>query len=594
MGTALEDLRRVRKILAVLTRHGFSEVSGRVALKVGLIRKGRRGRAPDAGDEEDEERGAGERSKLPPQVRLRMVLEDLGPTFIKLGQMLSTRHDLLPMSYIEELSKLQDRVDPLPFDEIRDAMEAGLGRPVDEVFQEVDPDPLAAASIAQVHTGVLHDGTPVVIKVQRPGTGRIISGDMDLLYALARILDATVEEAKEYDPVGIVVEFERALREELDYRREAANMEAFRRNFESVSWLVVPRCYREASAKTVLTQERLFGRSLQEVLDSGDLDRELLSHRIIETAYKMIFQDGLFHADPHPGNIMVLEDGRMALIDYGLVGRVSPQMRESMVRLALGIFTRDTASLARFFYRLGAGGNSIDLHAFRNEIEDLLDRYLSVRLQEIDTRSLLSDLFEVAVRYRIQVPTAYALLVKAGATIEGIVRAVAPDMDLEATARPYIKRILAERYGPEELSVRATRLGVNLAGLLQDMPLEIEQVLLDLQTGRMEIQVGSEDIRQLSDRINGLGSRVFLGLMAAATLVSTTMVFLRFPVEVLGPRPEEWIAWVVGTLVAIGVGVVVSLVVTATTWHLMSVRFSKLRVRSILAFWRWLFGKRRE
>jgi len=587
LSAALEDLRRVHRIASVLTRHGFSEVAGRLWSKVG------RGAKPESISRSQEQQGERTRRALPPEKRFCLVLEELGPTFIKLGQVLSTRHDLLPGAYIRELSRLQDKVEALPFEDIEAEIERSLGRPVAEVFRDIDPVPLATASIAQVHKATLADGSPVVVKVQRPGTAETIISDLDVLYGVARMLDATVAEAREYDPLGIVAQFDRGLREELDYRLEARNTEAIRRSFAEVDWLVVPKCYRDASSQTVLTQQRIHGRSLHEAFKDESFDRARLVERLAFTAFKMVFEDGFFHADPHPGNILELEDGRMALLDFGLVGRVSATMRESLIRLALGIFTRDVPSLARFFVRLGQGNEPVDIQQFRREIEALLEHYLGLQLGEIDTRSLISDLFDVALRYRIRVPPEYALLVKTVATLEGVVRTADPNLDLLAATRPYAQRLLTERYGPQGLATRATKLGVGLGGLIQDLPLDIEQALMDLQAGRLQVQIRSEDLRELSDRINGLGTRIFLGVLAGSVLLSTTVVFSRFPVEVLGPRSQDWVAWIIGTLVTLGLTSLAALIGTAATWHLSATRFSKLKLRSIFTFWRWLFAKRK-
>ena len=577
----------MRRIVAVLTRHGFHEIGDRLWSSVG------RGKRPELISAEESQQGEGERHRLPPEQRFCRVLEDLGPTFIKLGQVLSTRHDLLPGAYIRALARLQDDVDALPFKDIAAEIEAGLGRPLKEVYAEIEPEPLAAASIAQVHRATLVDGTKVVVKVQRPGTAQTIASDMDVLYAVARMLDATVAEARQYDPLGIVRQFEAGLREELDYTREARNMGTISSYFAKVPWLTIPACYLDASCPTVLTQQRIQGVSLHELLAGDDFDRALLIDRIAETAYKMIFVDGFFHADPHPGNILVTGEGTFALIDFGLVGRVSASMREALIQLALGVYTRDVASLARFFYRLGSRGQQIDLQSFRRDIEGLLERYLGLQLKEIDTSSLISELFEVALRYGIQVPSDYALLVKTIATIEGVVRTVDPELDIMQVASPFAQRLLAERYGPQEVVMRLARLGMGAGGLMQDLPMELEQVTMDLRSGRISFQVESEDIRELSGRINGLGTRVFLGMVAAAALVSTTLVFSRFPTEVLGPARAELVAWVVGTLVAVGLGTVGTLIVGAATWHISATRFSKVKVRSLFTVWRWLFGKQR-
>jgi ubiquinone biosynthesis protein len=586
LGAALEDLRRLRTIAAVLTRHGFREFADRLSAFAAPGRSTLTLVRP-----EEFAQGAGEQSRLTVQERFCRVLEDLGPTFIKLGQVLSTRHDLLPVAFIEALSRLQDSVEPLPFSAIQGQIEAGLGRPLAEVFRSVEPMAMAAASIAQVHAAVLLDGSPVVVKVQRPGTATTIASDLDVLRGLARLIDATIEEARGYDPRGIVTQFERSLQQELDYLHEAHNLEEMRNNFKEFDWLVIPQTFPAATCRTVLTLARIEGTKLRD-LPADSPHRAAITERIIQAAYKMLFQDGLFHADPHPGNVFVLDDGRLALIDFGMVGRVSEGMRETLIQLALGITTRDSAGLARLLYRLGTAGVRINLHEFCREIEELIDKYLGLTLSRLDTRSLVADLFEAALRYGIRVPPAYALMIKASATIEGVVRGLSPDLDILAATKPYAQQLLAERYGPQELSVRLLRAGLSLGGVLQDLPLEAEQILMDLESGRLSVHVESEAIRTLGDKLNALGTRVFLGLIAGAALVSTTLLLVRFPVEVFGPRGVEAAAWAIGVLVVLGASWVVGLFVTSAAWHLLSTRYPKLRLAFLVRSLRWLFARR--
>ena len=340
---------------------------------------------------------------------------ELGPTFIKLGQVLSTRADLVPREILTELAVLQDSVPPMTVEDVRAEIERGLGKPVAEAFAELDATPLASASIAQVHRAVTKDGQAVVVKVQRPGLRNHIETDLDLLYYLARLLEAVIEEVGLYSPTGIVEEFDRAIHEELDFLCEARNLHLFAEKNEGRTNLAMPKVYDELSSRTVLTMQYLKGVKITEVADPAQ--RKALAQTVVEVSFQQLFEDGLFHGDPHPGNLLVLDDGRIGLLDFGVVGKLSGQMKQTLVVLTLAIALRDSDSVARLLYRVGIPDVRTDLAAFRKDIEGVLARYLGKSLDQVDAASLLGDLFDLAVRYRIRVPKEYALLSRASISV---------------------------------------------------------------------------------------------------------------------------------------------------------------------------------
>ncbi|TMB40358.1 MAG: AarF/ABC1/UbiB kinase family protein, partial [Deltaproteobacteria bacterium] len=406
---AVRDLQRLREISKVVVKHGFGELLDRTRLWEALGRR------------EVSERPSAAELRATSARRFRDTLAELGPTFIKLGQILSARPDMIPPDFIAELSTLQDSAPPLPLEQVLRLVEEGLQKPWRELFAEIDPEPLASASIAQVHRARLPTGEQVVVKVQRPGIEVQIRSDTDLLSYLARFLEGVIEETGIYTPTGIVAEFQKAMLLELDFENEARNIEEFGKN--SRENVVIPRTYRTHSCRTVLT--------LEELLDAS---------------FQQLFIEGIFHGDPHPGNVIVLPGNRLGLLDFGLVGRLSKAMQESIVVLVLAIGLRDPDTVARLLYKVGIPDERINLHRFRADIHDILDRYLGLKLSEVSSTTLLNELTDLALTYKIKIPKEYAVLSKASATTEGIIRQLDPDLDVAQVALPYAKQLLIDRY----------------------------------------------------------------------------------------------------------------------------------------------------
>jgi ubiquinone biosynthesis protein len=458
---------------------------------------------------------------MPAGIRLRKVLEDLGPSFIKLGQIISTRPDLIPEDILVELKRLQDDVPPVPFDAIREQVERELGCELSDVYLSFDEQPLASASIAQVHRARLRndgDGVDVVVKVQRPGVQEVMSRDVDLLYWLAKAMVRSMPESHLYRPVSLVEEFDRSVSAELDFSLEADNHERFDANFRGSPYAKFPKVYRGASARRVLTLEYLEGRKVYEAQRAG-VSGELIAKRSVEIIIQQIFEDGFFHADPHPGNIIIIgtpDDPVIGMIDVGMVGRLSPKMRDRVVDLLLAAVREDYAGIADALYAIGRPTQKIDREAYEAEVTALSQRYLGKRLKEIDIGHLLRDLVTGSRKYGVEAPSELLMLGKSLMTVEGVGKEIYPELDLLEEVKPYFARLFQQRYSPERVTEDAVRGLRRLGSAASELPLQVEEILDDLRKGAFSIRTQQPQLEAAADR---LGRRTFSGLVVGASII---------------------------------------------------------------------------
>ena len=550
---AFQDLNRLRQIAAAMAKHGFGAYLERTRLRDVLGRD-----APEA-----------EGDALPPPdrttaSRFRQLLAELGPTFIKLGQLLSTRPDVLPSHWIEELEALQDACPPLPLAEVRAEIERGLGRPVEEVFASLDEAPLASASIAQVHRAVTHGGEPVVVKVQRPNIRDQIDSDLALLHYLARLLEAVIEETGVYTPTGVIEEFDRTVHEELDFSNEARNARAMRDAAEGRDFIVIPRVHGPLSCATVLTLDYVAGTKISEVTPEGGHDVEKVARNVIEASFRQLFEDGLFHGDPHPGNILVLDDDRIALIDFGLVGRLTRAQQEALVTLIVAVALRDPDTVARILNRIGVPESHTPIAEFREDIRGILDRYLGLKLEDIRTATLLRDLLDLALRHRIRIPKEYAVLAKASITIEGIIRRLYPKLDILQVGLPYAKELLLSRFNPSDASGALMKSLLKLQGLAEDVPSQLSQILVDIEGGKFRVNVAGDAIDRIGAHVRAMAVLVFLGLLAASLTVGGLVVIASRASTALG---------------VVALASAAALSAFAALYHVATLRMRKISVR---------------
>ena len=508
--TAVRDIGRLREIYVVLARHGFGELARRLGFS-----------GKDDGDAV--ESGRKEKKKHSLAERVRLVVMDLGPSFVKLGQIASTRPDIIPEDWIVELKKLQDEVNPLPFSDIKQQVETQLGRDLSDVYESFDEEPLAAASIAQVHRAVLKsDDGPidVVVKVQRPKIVDTVSRDVDLLHTLARFVEATIEESHIYQPTALVEQFDNAIKTELDFTLEADHALRFRRNFDNHPQAVFPLVYKQASSKRVLTMEYLEGHKVYDAIDEHGFEGPAIAKAATAIIIKMIFEDGFFHADPHPGNILLMGEPKapkLGLVDLGMVGRLTPQMRNKTIDMMIAAIRNDHDSLADALYDIGTPTKKIDMRAYRAEVSFLADKYLNKPLKEIDFAMMLSDLVKGATKYGLEIPADFMLVGKTIMTLEGVGKEIDPDLDLFGEVRPYFMDLLKQRYAPERIATDVWRSLERLSGATYDFPHQMREVMDDLRLGRLTVQTSDQGSNKIVDR---LGRRIFAGLIVAAFVIS--------------------------------------------------------------------------
>lgn len=515
---AFQDLNRLRQISVIAGRYGFADLLERS----GLRKK----------DESKPELTETERASTVAR-RFRLLLSELGPTFIKLGQVLSTRADLLPREFIDELSMLQDNVPPVPFEQVRRQIREAFGKEIEEVFAEFSPDSVAAASMAQAHRAKTKEGEEVIVKVQRPGIGEQLRADLSVLHYIARALEAVIEEVGVYTPTGIVEEFDRAVHEELDFLNEAGNIRAFYRNYTGITHTRIPKVYDELTARTVLTMEFFAAPKLSQ----ANLDEEgkkQLARTLLAGGFKQLFEDGLFHGDPHPGNLLVLPGPVLGLIDFGLVGRVTRQMQDTLIQLVLAIGLKDSESVARILYRLGTPDARTNLLAFRADIDAILGTYLPTSLKDIDSKHMLADILNLAIKYKIRIPKEFAILSRAAVGVEGILRSLYPEMPVNEIFLPYAKKLLSERYDPTQLQGGMMKTLLRLQGAATDLPMQLQQIMLDLESGKFTVTVKAEQMSELNSNLRAFAVVAFAGLCACGFIIGTFIAFANTPLQVWG------------------------------------------------------------
>lgn len=502
-------LRRSREIAAILTRHGLGWLVGQVGL----------------GDLVPFERGwFGHLVRETPYTQaehLRLALGELGATFIKLGQALSTRPDLAPPEYVAQLVKLQDEAPPVPFEQICQIVCDELGQPPETIFGEFDPQPLASASIGQAHAGKLKNGQQVIVKVQRPGVAEQVEQDLAILAGIAEWAEAHTAFGRDYNLVALVDEFAYTLRNELDYRREGQNADRFRRNFAGDPGAYIPRVYWEFTTGCVLTIERVGGIKIAEMsaLDEAGIDRHGVAENAVRLIMREVFEFGFFHADPHPGNVMVLghdDDPILVMIDLGMVGRLSPRMRDLTVDVMVGAVRRDYEAIADAMYAIGTPTKKIDMNAYRAEVGMLSEKYLGKQLKDIELSAMIRDLVQGATKYGLEIPSDFMLVGKALMTVEGVGKEIDPELDVFEEAKPLFVEILRKRYSPERLGNELLRRLEKLSGATYNMPQQLQEVLDDLRLGRLKIHTLDPGTGKAADR---LGRRLFAALIGSALVL---------------------------------------------------------------------------
>lgn len=512
--SAARDLGRLNDIAAVLIRYGFGDLVRRIGMSGALERAGRamHWHAPE------------ELARLEPPARVRRALEELGPSFIKLGQILATRVDLFAPEWIAEFGKLQDAAPAAPFADMRTQLEEDLGAPPESVFAELETQPLAAASLAQVHRARLADGATVVLKIRRPGIRPIVEADLRLLARLAEIIESEAPDLRRYRPGEVVRQFTLSLRRELDFAAECRNAERIAANFADHAEIVVPSIHWQWTGERLNVQAYIPGIPGRELAaaDAAGLDRKILARRGANAVLKMMLEDGFFHADPHPGNIFYLPANRIAFIDFGMVGRLSEERRYQVARLLHGLVAHDSLAVTDVLLDWGDDAQP-EVERLRAEIDAFVDQYHGLPLKRLSLGAMLSDLIAILREHGLALPPDLALLIKAFVTLEGMGRQLDPDFDMASEAAPFLERVLLARYSPAALAKRGWNSAAAAVDLLAGLPRELNQLLRAARRGKLQVQVEVAPLKRFGDQLDRAASRLTLGVVTAALIIGSSI-----------------------------------------------------------------------
>jgi len=525
---------RMKGVVAVLCKHGFFWAAEAMELTRFFPRKMR------------EQVTAADEYQLPLAVRIRRVFEELGPTYVKAGQVLSTRPDMVPPDILKELSKLQDEVPPFPYEQVQEVLEAELKKPVDQVFRSFARTPIASASIGQVHEAVLLDGREVVVKVQRPDIEQLVGIDTDIMRDLAVAAEKRFEEARLFNMVESVEEFTKTINRELDYTIEAKNAEKFKANFADDDSIYIPSIYWDYTTKKVLTMEYIHGIKIKEKdqLLARGYDLTYLTEVIANAFIKMILLDGFFHGDPHFGNIFVMQGQVVALIDFGMVGIVDPIMKRNMAKYFISLVNKDAPALVEVLNEIARIDPSTNQEALIREVGRMMQKYSDVTFGQLKLEELVFELFNIGIKYKIMMPGEFVLMDKTLVTLEGLGRHLDPAFDLVGTAEPAARMLFRREMDPRQFGGDVIRTFLDLRELVTALPRRIDKISKSIEHGHFKVHIEMdnyvETIRGMVDRIGHSFNRLSLAIIIAALLIAvSTLVPLYHGVKFFGRTLPE-------------------------------------------------------
>ncbi len=509
-----KSLRRYRQITAILLKYGFGQLLDQMRLFRRLHLRKRSLRESE------------HLERLTYAQRIRMALEELGPTFVKLGQVLSMRPFMIPLELVLELTKLQDQVGPFPFTQVKEIVEEELGAPLEQHFSSFDTVPIASASLSQVHKAVTSEGETVVVKVQRPGIRQVIDADMDILQDLVNLLERYVPESKQYDPRGIRDELAKSIRREIDFNNEARNIEVFRQNFSQEKEIFVPRVFWDKTTSKVVTMDFIDGVKISDLegLHKRGIDKKQLALLGGKMVFKQIFEDGFFHADPHPGNLFALEGNVIAPVDYGMMGRLSDTTMDELADLLIAVVNWYPEGIVKVYQDVEVIGEEVNLRALEADIADFLYKYHKIPLSRVDMKTLINEAFEIIRRHDIRIQSDLMLFSKAIITYEEVAKMLDPDYDLVTQMIPYARKLAYRKFRPRALLRDTLAASADLRELLVRSPFELKRIIKKLGKGRLSFTFQHKGLERLILELDRSSNRVSFSLIIAAIIVGSSLI----------------------------------------------------------------------
>ncbi len=511
-----QDLKRYSRIAAVLIHHGFGDILDRLKIHYRVSRR-----------RQVFTRTTEELERLSTAERLRLAFEELGPTFIKLAQILSSRPDLLPPEFTQELSKLQDSVAPFPFADAKSVIEAQLRRPLQELFASIDETPVAAASLAQVHRARTISGEEIALKIQRVDIEETIETDIRILRELAGLAERHLPESRYFEPVRLVDEFARTIRHELDFVREGRNIERFRNYFGDTPTVHIPKVYWELTAPKVLTTEYIDGIKISDVelLEASGLDRQAIAVNGTNLLLEEIFELHFFHADPHPGNLFVLKDNVIAPVDFGMTGTIDEEIAQQMSGIFIAVLDKDVDTLIDLLCTVHVADELEDRSSLKLDLRDLLDRYYGAPLQQINIGNIFEEMMSIMREHRLRLPPDFAMMAKAIIVSEGVARMLYPDFHIIETARPYARKLMLRQYDPTRQMHEFSKVAGETATLVKRLPSDVREILSKIRKGELAIGFEHQGLETLVNEVERSSSRISFAVVIAALIVGSSLIF---------------------------------------------------------------------
>jgi ubiquinone biosynthesis protein len=510
-------VKRYRELVDVMVKHGFGYLVDRYGLRPSHPLRGWLKSKPLKE----------QLILLSEAERLRLALEELGPTFIKFGQILSTRHDLVPEEFIRELSKLQDSVPSFRFSDVQKIIKTELGKKIDSVFISFNPEPLAAASIGQVHMAKLPGNVDVIVKVMRPGIEKIIETDLAILLSLARFAEKHMKDSKIFNPVGVIEEFSRIIRQEIDYTHEAQNADRFFLNFKDSETVSIPQIYWKYTTKRVLTMKYLEGIKISDMerIETAGLDRRTISNNFVNAYLKMIFEDNFYHADPHPGNIFVASGEKIIFLDFGMSGYIDPVLKENLINLIIAMQRND---IDTFIESLTEMGIVVDMetqeNVLRYRLEEIINRYYSLDVKFIDPIMFLRDILDVVIKSNGKIPTNIMLLLKTLVTMDELSRELDPDHNVADFIEPYARKMFEERTSASYILKDTTKTIWNFVRMVKNLPRRVNHILTKAEKGTLKLELEHKGLDNLIEKLDIVSNRLSFSIIIASLIIGSSLI----------------------------------------------------------------------